>query len=161
MDIDEGIGQFILKSLDYYDEQQDKYEELMNSKDIEFDNKNNEVIITVKNKELIYGSYQILGYYYMEPNIWVWSRVLNQINSESVEISKNLLSYGLKLEPHDVAEHFYIKTLLVNSRILIEDKIQLDTNLAIYSYLLKGKFTFILPKHVKDSNIIIYCLVKL
>lgn len=161
MDINDGIRQFILKSLDYYDEQQEKYEDLINSKNIEFDDKNNEIKINLKGKETIYGSYEILGYYYMEPKIWVWSWVLNQINSESVEISKNLLNYGLKLEPSDVSEHFYIKTLLVNSRILIDDEVQLDTNLAIYSYLLKGKFTFILPAHIKDNNIIIYCLIKL
>ena len=161
MDIADGIGQFILKSLEYYDEQQEKYEELINSKNIEFDDKNNEIEINLKDKENIHGSYEILGYYYIEPKIWVWSWVLNQINSESVETSKNLLNYGLKLEPRDVSEHFYIKTLLVNSRILIDDNIQLDTNLAIYSYLLKGKFTFMLPIYIKNSNIIIYCLIKL
>ena len=133
MDINDGIGQFILKSLEYYDKQQEKYEELINSKNYEIDN-NNEIKINIKGQEPIYGSYEILGYYYMEPKVWVWSWVLNQINSESVEISKNLLNYGLKLEPRDVSEHFYIKTLLVNSRILIDDEIQLDPNLAIYSY---------------------------
>ena len=162
MDIN-NIGQFILKAIEYYDEQQEKYKDLINSKK-EFDESNNEIKFTLKNDN-VFGTYEILGYFDKNTKIWVWGWVSNQASSSSTQICKNLLNYGLKLEPRnaidDISEHYFIKTLLVNSRILIDDEIQLDINLAIYSYLLKGKISFILPKYVESSNIIIYSLIKI
>ncbi len=63
------------------------------------------------------------------------------------------MDYGLKLElQNNLLEHSYIKSILVNSRIKIEEDIQLETNLAIYSYLLKNKIKFIYPLKVYLNN---------
>lgn len=161
MDIN-NIGQFIKKSLEYYDEQQEKYKEYINATNLEFNERNNELIINLPNQKPINATYETLGYYDTATSIWIWAWVINTLKSESTEIARNLLNYGLKLEPDkgDILEHFFIKTLLVNSRILIDDEIQLDTNIAVYSYLLKGKFSFILPRRIKNNSII-YCLIKL
>ncbi len=155
----DNINELILKALDYYDSQKLKYNYLINNKNIEF--KNKDEIIFNTDDETITTLYEILGYFDKKTNIWIWGWVLNE-NMSSTEISKNLLNYGLKLGPErqEIPEHFFIKSLLVNSRILIDDEIQLDINIAIYSYLLKGKFSFIYPKKIFNDSIIIYLLVR-
>ena len=47
-----------------------------------------------------------------------------------------------------------IKSLLVNSRIQIEESIQLDINLALYTSLLRDKIKFIYPRRIQldESN---------
>ncbi len=155
----DNINEFILKSIDYYDSQKLKYDYLINNKNIEF--KNNDEIIFNNDDETINTTYEILGYFDRKTNIWIWGWVLNE-NTASTEISKNLLNYGLKLGPErqEIPEHFFIKSLLVNSRILIDDEIQLDINIAIYSYLLKGKFSFIYPKRIFNDSIVVFLLVR-
>jgi len=47
-----------------------------------------------------------------------------------------------------------LKGILVNSRIKIDELVQLDVNLALYTYLLKDKIKFIYPhkKYIDQTN---------
>lgn len=167
MDI-ENLGQFIKKALNYYDEQKLKYYDIIKSDDIKFSEEQNEITINFKSNERpLYGEYEVLGYFDNQTRVWIWGWVLTNLNLESTRICKDLLNYGLKLEPSsNIYEHYFIKTLLVNSRILIEDSTQLDINLAIYSYLMRDRYNFIYPRkrymesNNKDKYIIIYYLIK-
>ena len=87
------------------------------------------------------------------------------MNSELIETAKDLLNYGLKLDSNNQfsVEHSYIKSLLVNSRILIESQIELDNHLAIIFYLTKDIFSFIYSYkyYLDDTNYIYhYFLIK-
>ena len=58
-----------------------------------------------------------------------------------------------------------IKALLVNSRIIIEESVQLDINLAIYSSLMRDKIKFIFPRiryldESKNNFVTFYYLIK-
>ena len=142
------LKQFIDKALLYYDEQNNKYLNLINTKNYKI-KKIQEVnlesgIIKFNKKYEFY--YEILGYFDNQHNIWIWSWVLPNLDNELTIISKDLLIYGLKLEYNrDNLEHSIIKSLLVNSRILLEDFIQLEIYLAIISYIIKNKILFIFP----------------
>ena len=81
--------------------------------------------------------------------IWIWGWVLSYLNHKDISLCKFLLEYGLKLEPETTTqEHLMIKGILVNSRIKIDEIVQLDINLAIYAYLLRDKIKFIYPSKI-------------
>lgn len=158
------LNQFIKKAIDYYDKQNIKYIDTINNLNINFNIDANTIIFNNNNEEKIYN-YEILGYFDNENNIWIWSWLLINLTSDQIIIARELLNYGLKLEPlSNSTEHFFIKSLLVNSRITLEEDVQLDTNLAIFSYIIKNKIKFIYPRKifVSDSKkfITLYYLIK-
>ena len=107
--------------------------------------------------------YEFLGYFDNQNHIWIWSWVFPRSNMKETKISRELLEYGLKLEPEsNTHDHFMIKSLLVNSRIQIEESIQLEINLAIYTSLLRDKIKFIFPYIIQldKSFITIYYVIK-
>ena len=70
-----------------------------------------------------------------------------------IKISRELLNYGLTLDPNtNTYDHFFLKSLLVNSRININTCFDLDLIQAISAYILKDKYTFIYPYSLKDIN---------
>jgi len=162
MDIQE-LKQLITKALDYYDKNNLKYYKYINSSNIIFNDKNN-IEFYLDDNDKLNGTYEILGYYDVLNSIWIWGWLL-QVKYDDIELSRELLMYGLKLDPTIInAEQLYLKNLLLNSRFTINDNVQLDINLAIFSYLLKKKFLFIYPKKIYSSDnknyIIMYYFIK-
>lgn len=152
------LKEFIKLALQYYDEQNYTYRNIITTKKVKFDLIND--VILLNNQEF---SFQVLGYFDNQTNIWIWSWVLPDLNYEKTQLARDLLFYGLKLEPStNSTEHFIIRSLLVNSRILLEDFIQLDTYLAIISFIIKDKILFIYHRirYLNDNNYItIYYLI--
>ena len=158
------LTQFIKKAHEHYDEQKWKYNKLINSDDAKIEG--DEIIIYDKNNKPHEHSYEILGYYDNQTNIWIWGWLLTDLKSEHTMLCKEILNYGLKLEPQtNTIEHFFIKSLLVNSRIIVEYDVQLDTNLAIFSYLIHYKILFIYPRkefidNLKTKFVTFYYIIK-
>lgn len=160
MDIQE-LKQLIIKALDLYDRNNLKYYEYINCNNVIFKN-NIEFHLNDNDKKS--AEYEIIGYYDVTNSIWIWGWLL-QVKYNDTELSRELLMYGLKLDPSIInAEQLYLKNLLLNSRFIVNDKIQLEINLAIFSYLLKKKFLFIYPKKIYSSDnknyIIMYYFIK-
>jgi len=165
MDTD-SLNQFIKKSLQYYDNQNLANIEILQVSDsnVKFDVEAKTITFITDNGEKEFN-FEMLGYFDNQSNIWIWSWLLTNLNSEQTKMARELLDYGLKLEPtSNSVEHFLIKSLLVNSRISIEEDIQLDSNLAICSYMLKNKIKFIYPRrrYLDDSKnyVTFYYLIK-
>lgn len=141
----ESLSETVKKALDYYDNKTMKYQWLINNQDVKFDEIDNTIRFFNEDKEEIYN-YELLGYYDNSNSIWIWSWVLFQ-DGKDTQQSRYLLEYGLKLEPKNATqEQMMIKGILVNSRILIQEGVQLDVNLAIYTYLVKDRIKFIYPR---------------
>ncbi len=160
----ENINQFVKKALEHYDKQLFEYNEHINSNNIELSDSG--ITIKLKNNKTFYGNCQLLGIFDLRTHIWLWGWTLPFIRDEVLIDCKNLLDYGLKLSPDNQKdEHLFIKTLLLNSRIYVEEEIQLEINLAIYSYLLKDRCSFILPYKIyknedDDKATISYYIIK-
>lgn len=163
---DESLNQFIKKALQHYDNQNYNYLSILKVPDtnVKFNPEDKTILFNSNegNKEF---NFEMLGYFDNQSNIWIWAWLLTNLTSEQTKMSRELLDYGLKLEPtSNSVEHFLIKSLLVNSRISIEEDIQLDTNLAIFSYMLKNKIKFIYPrKRYLDNSknfVTFYYLIK-
>jgi len=153
------LKEIIIKSLDNYDKTNLKYRKYINS---EF--KYNQVTDTfgtfhLKDNDFAKASFQIIGYYDVMYNTWIWAW-LTPIKGDLTELSKDLLNYGLKLDVKSIsANQLYIKGLLLNSRYRIDERINLDINMAIFSYILNEKILFIYLKK-KDNKIIYYAITE-
>ena len=165
----DSLNQFIKKALQHYDNQNLTNIEILQipDSDVKFSLDTNTITFNLDEKEKSFD-FEMLGYFDNHANIWIWAWLLTNLNSEQTKISRELLNYGLKLEPtSNSIEHFFIKSLLVNSRISIEEDIQLDTNLGIFSYMIKNKIKFIYPRkrylensNNKDNYVTFYYLIK-
>ncbi len=145
---DESLNQFIKKALHHYDNQNLTNLEILRVSDsnVKFNAENKIITFITDSGEKDYN-FEMLGYFDNQSNIWIWSWLLTNLTSEQTKMARELLDYGLKLEPtSNSVEHFLIKSLLVNSRISIEESIQLESNLSIFSYMLKNKIKFIYPR---------------
>jgi len=140
------IADLIKKSLKYYDQQNIDNEKYINNKQISFDKDAFEIKIIDNKKVILKKKYQILGIFDQQTKIWIWAWLLPNLSKDETTLSRQLLDYGLKLDPGtNNILHSYIKSQLVNARFLIEDNIELDINLAIAAYLLKNNYSFIYP----------------
>ena len=160
------LNQFIKKALDYYDNQNFKYKKFISKEITRYNIDSNTVEFKDDNGNKETFTFETLGYFDNTTNIWVWSWIMHKLTSAQTNISRSLLNYGLKLEPEmNLEEHSMMKLLLVNSRIKLEEQIQLDVNLAIFSYIMKDGIKFIYPRkkyldETKNSYVIFYLLIK-
>jgi len=160
----ESLSQTIKMAIEKYDTICFKYKDYIYNKNVQFEN-NDDIIKFNFDDKIEKFDCELLGYFDNQNNIWIYSWVLNR-NLSHTKISRELLEYGLKLEQDsNTDEHFLIKSLLVNSRIQINESLQLDINLAIYTSLLRDKIKFIYPhiNYLDDSKknfITFYLLIK-
>ena len=141
------------KSLENYD-----YQKTIFKKEIEeLDRKKDKIVqvgdenkFSINNKEF---KYEHLGIFHHNVFCWSWSQTFEP-KKLSVQ-SKYLLEYGLNLDAtyEDMIKEddSFLKLILTNSRIKIEDEIQLDSILAIFSYLLNNTVDFIYKKEILDK----------
>lgn len=141
------IFDLIKKSLIYFDDQNIKYSEYI--KNLDYSSKK----INIKSDKNINFEHQILGTYHYDTNVFLWGWSLPYLNIEETVISRELLNYGLKLDPKsNTTDHFFLKSLLVNARIHIDNDFDLDLIQAISAYLLKNKYTFIYPLNIYNND---------
>jgi len=162
----ESLSDTVKKALEHYDSQNWDYRTLNQIQDVKFDELESSLTFFLDNDKKEIRQYELLGYYDNQNNVWIWGWVLSDFNYKDTPLCKYLLDYGLKLEPKSATmEQTMIKGILVNSRIKIEEKVQLDINLAIYSYLIKDRIKFIygrkryLDKSL-DKYVTFYYLIK-
>jgi hypothetical protein len=144
-------------------EEYDNYEyKLLNFlKKIEYIKISNSINLTPRiklfdsNKNLLLESaYENVGVYKQKNNTWIWAWSMNAINNNQNFISRNILLYSFKLRS-EIESEFLLKSILLDSKHLIKNKLQLEILLALSSYL--SKFHFILkipylPDIIKNDN---------
>ena len=148
------LSDLIKKSFEHYDKQNEKYKTYMKYHETRLDYRQKKFIFKNDKIKVEYNG-EVLGIFDSLTKVWIWGWMFPSSVTGSTELSKNLLNYGLKLQPSDKDEYafLYIKTLLINSRILLKDKLQLDIQLALSSYLIKDNALFIYPvKKYLDKN---------
>jgi hypothetical protein len=158
------IQDLIKSSLDYYDKQNIKYKKYLPPDSILL---NNEKKIVNKFEESTTIKSEVLGVFDHNTKVFFWGWVLPYLNKNETIISRELLNYGLNIDPiSSISDHFYLKSLLVNSRINIDTDFDLDLLVAMSVNLLKNKFDFIFPDTItkkEDTEYFIttYYMIKL
>jgi hypothetical protein len=161
--MDDNIVNFIKKSLEHYDNQNNNNKKYLENTKMEIKNMNYDNIITtvydiykiVKDNDVIYEcNCELLGIFDFQTKIWIsgWSILTRKGNPHSLSRELFDYAYDSRLSNPSFNEvNNYIFNQLINSRILIEDNIELDIYLATISYLLKNKIKFIYP-NIKYLN---------
>jgi len=161
------IIDLIKKSLVHFDNQNNKYNKYLKDTEIYIDDK--KILSRKTGKEIdkmINFETEILGIFNHQANVFLWSWSLPYLGINDTKISKELLNYGLRLEPNsNTVSHFFLKSLLVNARNYIESDFDLDLIQAMSSYILKDKYSFIYPTNTYNNEkkliITTYFLVKI
>jgi hypothetical protein len=177
--MDDNIVNFIKKSLEYYDNQTNENKMYLENTKMELTRMNydnniitaNSLYKIIKDSNVISeGNYELLGIFDFQTKIWIsgWAIMMEAGNIALNSLSRELFDYVYNLQlnnsSYDIALYKYIHNLLINSRILIEDSIELDIYLASISYLLKNKIKFIYPHIIyintdKTKYVINYYLI--
>ena len=152
------LAEFIKQSMNHYDTQMMKWYKLIHTTDviISFDK------ITFNQDDF---DYELLGYYDNQNKIFIWGWVLPEFDHKKLILAKEILYYGVNLEVgEDSIEHSILKSVLVNSRIQLEDYIELNCYLSMVSYIIKDKISFIYPHkryiNPNKDSITVYYLIK-
>lgn len=157
------IDKYIIKSLEYFDNKNDEYNEFNKSQDIIINEKTREITIKSSfSKKELNGTFEVLGSFDIDTNTWFWSWVTPYLSIEITELSRDILNYGLKLEPESNAlEHYFIKGTIINSRIKFQDEIQLEIFLSIICSIIKNKYDFLYKRigEIGNKKIIVYYLI--
>lgn len=160
------INDLIIKSLNYFDKQNSEYSKYIKNTYL-IHTKNSIQIIDKNSNKILEAEAEVLGIFHHKTNVFLWGWLLPYLSIKETTIIRELLNYGLQLNPtSNSTEHFFLKPLLVNSRINIDSDIELNTIQAISAYLLRNKYRFIYPYTIKvsetnnDKFITTYYLVK-
>lgn len=175
--MDDNLQILIKKSLELYDIQNEENENFIKDKNIvikhiSVSNSDFNEIEFITKKQIF--NYEILGIFYLETNIWVWSWCAPFLPKILSNESRKLFNYSFKDYDRDSDDYkdektykykdvkfiTYVKSQFTNSKILFKNKFELDIFLSICSYLLQNKIKFVYPKHVKGGNYITYYLIK-
>jgi len=165
MSNDINIKEFIKNRLDNLDNSNKKYNDLINNKDFKIEKKEDNywyIKFFDSEKKILYeNKCSILGSFDLNTNIWLWAWVTPNFTIEETKDSRELLNYGLTLEPNSNSNiHFYIKSHFVNSRLYFDSDITLDIHLALSFYITKtSKFIFPRSNIINNVNVISYYLV--
>ena len=158
------LGHLVKKSLLNYDIKNEKFKEIIKTKDYILKKENAILEFNSLDKKF---KFNILGIFDYSKKIWIWSWLVPSYSYNHILYTKKLLDYGIKINAGKKIdnEFLWIKTQLVNSRFLLDDSLQLDIHLAISSYLLKDNFDFVYPvtKQLTDNKndkLIIYYILK-
>tara|TARA_B100000902_G_scaffold327503_1_gene323100 strand:- start:7615 stop:8124 length:510 start_codon:yes stop_codon:yes gene_type:complete len=145
----------------YYDEKYDKYNKILTSYDkvteetFESDLKESIIRFYKNDKVILEANYEGMGDYYSNENLFVWTWAIVNSNKNMSYISKSILKYGLDITLNNPSEtneynlNSFLKMLLINSRILITNQVELDILTYISFYLSKKDYF----TSFKDDNI--------
>jgi hypothetical protein len=162
--LSEDFTLLVKKSLLNYDNQNQKYKKYIENKKYTVDISKTTLMFD-NNKKF---KFNIAGVFDSTNQVWMWGWMIPDYRVNEIEYIKKLLDYGIKINPDILKEKLtvdklYLKSILVNSRFLINDKTQIDIILSISCYLLKENFDFVYPvkKYLNDTNYIqIFYLLK-
>jgi len=121
---------------------------------IKFNDSSSDLIpskININNNDFIYN---VLGRFDSSTNFWEWGW-LNENIPNKISATAGLLNYGINLYDEEIK---ILRYILINSKIKIGEKINLDIILAIsLGFLMNLKFIYIYP--IKESETITKYLI--
>jgi len=152
----------IKNSLEYWDSFQPKIQKILNNieyfKIINGVNVNDEFIFYDSNDKPFFKSrIEQLGMFVPQDNSWKWSWSVPFAKYQNTLISRKILEYALTL---DSSTDIHLKSILINSKLIITNQYQIDIYMALSSMLSKKPFIFKYylcpPEENSDQNIIYY-----
>ncbi len=98
-------------------------------------------------------SYQTLGYYNSDTNIWTWGWAYNYSRDIDIKTCLKLFNYGLSLNIR--RDDMELKTKIITSQIYIDEDFELEIFFALMSYLTQNVYIYNFPLPNKKDRICI------
>lgn len=137
------LNDILKSSFDYYDRNKEMYKRLLQKIGAYYisistiDDKEFIYIYDIKKKLLFSSSFEFLSIYSVKNNILIWAWSNPYLQKHMISKSFKMLQYAINL---DTKYHLQFKSELIISRYKIENPIQLDTHIALSSYITKSPF---------------------
>lgn len=146
------ILNLLQQSLKLYDSSNTKYKKYINQKKIIIQTNSYPIFEDIKtgHQENIYNA-EILGILYDKVNLFFWGWLLPTDDIKNINTLKTLLNYAINIT-YTTSKDTYIRSLILNSRIKINNSVELDFLLALVLYIIKNMCDFIYPDKVYDKN---------
>jgi hypothetical protein len=154
----EDITDSIIKtSLEYYDNYQPEIQNIIDKinyiKIIDRNNINDEyVFYDFDNKKIFSSKIEILSIYIPQTKTWKWSWSMPFAKYKNTLISREILNYAFTLNSEN---DLFLKSTLINSKIIIKNEYQMDIYLAMSALLSKKPFIlriYLLPWDETNNN---------
>lgn len=146
----------IKNALDYFDLKNDKYKNIFSKfrkhevKYSHTDITNSYIKFFDENNNLkVKSNVQLIANYYPNENLFVWAWGIPEIEKNLNYLSRKILSYGLDIHED---ENYYLKSLLINSRLYIRNIDELYILLSLSLYLTKKDFFIIADQDKGTTN---------
>lgn len=140
------------RSLVEYNESNLKYKKFINQYKIIFQKSQKLTFENIKTQEHqnIFNS-EIIGVLYDEQQLFVWGWLFPTETENNNKLLKNLINYGLSMNSIS-SNHYYLRSLFLNSRIKINNNLELKLLLSVTYYTLRSSCDFIYPDKVYDKK---------
>jgi len=155
----------IKKAYKYYDDQYIKYEMLISKinswefTNTELDLQKPNMHFFDKDKKLLFKSnWEFAGTFYNDPKLWVWAWADPNTSKNETYISTKLLRYGCDIDTNNNDDKF-LKMILTNSRLKIENQVSLDIIGYLSLYLSKKDLIMFLKVDNKLKFFFIYDII--
>jgi hypothetical protein len=153
---DDITNEIIKSSLDFYDKYQPKIQKILNEinyiKIIDNNNINDEyVFYDSDNKKIFSSKIETLSIFIPQTSTWKWSWSIPFAKYKNTLISREILNYAFTLNSEN---DLFLKSTLVNSKIIIKNDYQLDIYLSLSALLSKKTFIlkiYLLPPLESDE----------
>lgn len=144
----EDFTQIVKNALEYYDDNNLKYYDKINSfKYYNVDAKNGKITFYNNKKDVIFAAkYEYIGKYLHNSHIWIWGWSISDLLKEQLNTCLKLFNYAIALGRENIS----LKSELIISHYQITSPIQTDIHVALASYLAKKPFIF----KLNTSNLI-------
>ena len=136
----------------YYDEKYELYKNIKSATSVsedkyESDLKEANIKFYVNKKIILEANYEIMGRYYSKDRIFIWEWANVDSDKNMTYISKSILKYGLDIVINNSSDNSnemnlnsFLKMLLINSRIFINNDVELKILTYISLYLSKKDY---------------------
>lgn len=101
--------------------------------------------------------YNVIGRYDDSTNIWEWGWLSENVKNKVYFINQLIINYAINI--NEFQDYLLLKNILMNSKIQISNKLNIDIILAItLKFLSSNNFKYI--HSIKDGNIHKYYIIK-
>lgn len=141
-------------ALEYYDSHQPQIQKLLNQIDNiiivnNYPTSNRLFFRNAYDEILLESRFETLSMVIPQTKTWMWSWALPSAELNENLISRKILEYAFTLSAKN---DYLLKSTLINSKTVIENRLQLDIYLSLSAFLSKKPFIFKLYKRLITNN---------
>ena len=117
--------------------------------------------INFKGKDNFYLNSFFLGAYHLDEKIWIWNWC-HPLPSKNIQLGNILINYAINFDEYKLErdDFNFIRSTLINSRILVDNDVNLDILKGLIIHITKVKVIIPIEFNINNKKIIYYYGIK-